>query len=142
MYASIKRSLKRNEQLNRVTLLLVSPPPPPPMLRQQQQQQQQQQQNTTSMMLKISHKAITKFATVGSNNAGTSAIFKLFQARPALLERRIKRPATAVTAAASFSSDADSSPNVSSRRSSTPGGNHSDINALAAARKSRRQLEK
>jgi hypothetical protein len=45
------------------------------------------------MMLKISHKAITKFAKV-PNNAGASAIFKLFQARPQLLEKRIKRPAS------------------------------------------------
>jgi hypothetical protein len=44
------------------------------------------------MMLKISHKAIMKFAMV-PNNAGASAIFKLFQARPALLEKRLKRPA-------------------------------------------------
>jgi hypothetical protein len=38
------------------------------------------------MMLKIAHKAIAKFSMV-PNNAGASAIFKLFQARPALLEK-------------------------------------------------------
>jgi hypothetical protein len=79
-YASIKNSLIRNRQLNRANLLLAPPPP------------QQQQRNAGTMMLKISHKAITKFA-VAPDNAGASAIFKLFQARPALLEKRIKRPA-------------------------------------------------
>ena len=42
-------------------------------------------------MLKISHKAIAENAKVRSN-AGASAIFKLFTARPALLEKRINRP--------------------------------------------------
>jgi hypothetical protein len=70
-----------NQQLNRVVLLLIPPPPT--------------QQHATSMVLKISHKVITKFATVGSSNAGASAMFKLFQARPALLEKRIKQPAVA-----------------------------------------------
>jgi hypothetical protein len=53
------------------------------------------------MMLKISHKAITKLAAVGNRNnaTGASAIFKLFQARPALLEKRIKRPPAATAAA-------------------------------------------
>jgi hypothetical protein len=81
-YAIIENSLKRNKQLNRAALLLVPPPP-----------QQQQHEHTTSSikMLKISHKAIAEFAVV-ANHAGASAIFKLFQARPALLEKRIKRP--------------------------------------------------
>jgi hypothetical protein len=48
-------------------------------------------------MLKISRKAITKFAKVCSSYAGASAIFKLFQARPALLENRIKRPPAGAT---------------------------------------------
>lgn len=70
--------LTRNRSLNQVGLLLAPPPQP-----------------TTSMMfLKIWHKAIVKFAMV-PNNAGCSAIYKLFQARPALLEKRIKRPAPA-----------------------------------------------
>jgi hypothetical protein len=83
VYASIKNSLIRNRQLNRVNLLLAPPP-----------QQQQQQRNAGTMMLKLWHKAVTKFAMV-PNNAGASAIFTLFQARPALLEMRIKRPASA-----------------------------------------------
>jgi hypothetical protein len=81
-YASIKNSLIRNRLLNRVNLLLAPPP---------SQQQHQQQRNAATMMLKSWHKAITKFAKV-PNNAGASAIFKLFQARPQLLEKRIKRP--------------------------------------------------
>jgi hypothetical protein len=47
------------------------------------------------IMLKVWHKAITKFALVVPNNAGASAIFKLFKARPQLLEKRIKRPVDA-----------------------------------------------
>jgi Leucine Rich repeat len=95
-YASIKNSLTRNQQLNRVTLL-VSPPPP-----LQQQQQHQKHAITNMMMLQISHRAIAHFATkVVPDCAGTSAIFKLFQARPALLEkRRLKRPITSTAAAA------------------------------------------
>jgi hypothetical protein len=111
--ASIQNSLARNPQLNRVALLLVPlplppPPPPPPLL--QRQQQQQQQQHATSMMLKISHKVITKFATV-PNIAGASAIFKLFAARRQLLEKRTKRPtatAVAATTATGSSNDAGS----------------------------------
>jgi hypothetical protein len=49
------------------------------------------------MMLKIYHRAITKFANV-PQKAGASAMFKLFQARPALLEKRLKRPAVAPAA--------------------------------------------
>jgi Leucine Rich repeat len=56
----------RNQQLNHVNLLLAP--------QQQQQQQQQLQRNAGTMMLKISHKAIAKFATV-PYNAGASAIF-------------------------------------------------------------------
>jgi hypothetical protein len=51
------------------------------------------------MTLKSYHKAITKFATV-PNNAGASVIFKLFTARPQLLEKRLKRPAALALAAA------------------------------------------
>jgi hypothetical protein len=64
----------RNQQLNRVGLLLVAPPP------------LQRQQHAISMMRKISYKVITEFATV-PNHSGASAIFKLFQVRPALLEK-------------------------------------------------------
>jgi Leucine Rich repeat len=88
--SSINNSLKRNQQLNRVTLLLVPPPPPRP------QQRQYYYHATTTMMLKTWHKAIAKFATVpNNNNAGASAIFKLFTSRPQLLEKRIQRPAAA-----------------------------------------------
>jgi hypothetical protein len=48
------------------------------------------------MLLKLSHKAIGKFAMV-PNNAGASAIFKLFQARPQLLEKRLKPPPPVAT---------------------------------------------
>jgi Leucine Rich repeat len=100
--ASIKNSLVRNQQLNHVNLLLLAPPPPPPPPPPPQQQQQQsrpQPGSATAMMPKISHTATAKFATV-PNNAGASAIFKLLQARPALLIKRIKRPTIAATAAA------------------------------------------
>jgi hypothetical protein len=67
-YTHIRSILKRNEQLNRVASLLAPPPP------------QQQQQQQPGIMPNVSHKAIAKFATVGFNNAGASAIFTLFQA--------------------------------------------------------------
>jgi hypothetical protein len=110
-FATIQNSLKRNQQLNRDALLLA--PPPPPLL--QRQQQRQQQQTTSSMMLKLSHKAISEFVKVGiDNHAGASAIFKLIQVRPALLEKRIKRrPPDASIAASSSSID---SSNDSNRR--------------------------
>jgi hypothetical protein len=121
--ASIENSLRRNQQLNRVALLLAPPPPPPPppprrTAQQQQQQQQQQLGNAappapiqqqqqqqqlnaaaTTMMLKISHKAISKFAMV-PNSTGASAIFKLFTARPQLLEKHLQRPPGAAATAA------------------------------------------
>jgi hypothetical protein len=86
-YASINNSLTRNQQLNRVNLLLAPPTP-------------HQRNDTTSSlipMLKTWHRAIAKFAMV-PDSAGASAIFKLFQARPALLEKRLKRPADGATA--------------------------------------------
>jgi hypothetical protein len=113
IYASIKCSLIRNHQVNRVALLLVPPPPTPHL-------QQQQQQHATGMMLKISHKAITKFATVGSNNAGTSAIFKLFQARPALLEKRIKRPSPAAAAATPSTTGGSYAPQQQNQQTAPP----------------------
>jgi hypothetical protein len=78
-------------------MLLFAPPPPLPQQQQQEQQQQQQQNHhhggvAAMIMRKTWHKAITKFALV-PNNAGSSAIFKLFTARPQLLEKRLKRPA-------------------------------------------------
>jgi Leucine Rich repeat len=108
MNACIKLSLIRNQQLNRVALLLV--PPPPPL------QRRQQQQHATSMMLKISHKAIAKFATVPNNATGASAIFKLLQARPALLEKRIKRPAAATATSSSLYNDDAGIPSGSNHR--------------------------
>jgi Leucine Rich repeat len=105
-YTSIKNSLTRNEQLNRLDALLSAPSQPPRQQQQQQQPAQQPQQqhhhhhhhrHAGTMMLKISHQAIIKFAAVGNNNnnnnaGGASAIFKLFTARPQLLEKRLKRP--------------------------------------------------
>jgi hypothetical protein len=85
--ATVGTSLTRNQQLNRVHLLLSLP------------QQQQQQRNSTIIMLKTGLKAIAKFAMV-HNNAGASAIFKLFTARPQLLEKRLRRPSAATTTAA------------------------------------------
>jgi hypothetical protein len=75
--------LIRNEQLNRVNLLL-SPPP-------RHQQQQHNHHGAAMIIFKAWHKAIVKFARV-PNYAGASAIFKLFTARPQLLEKRLKRP--------------------------------------------------
>jgi hypothetical protein len=96
--AIITNGLARNQQLNLVNLLLA---PLPLSLLQQQQQQQQQRTHAGTMMRKVSHKAIAKFANVLPRHAvGASAIFKLFQARPALLEKRIQRPPAAATAAA------------------------------------------
>jgi hypothetical protein len=95
---SIKNSLPRNQQLNRVNNLLSIPPPPPPLHRQQHA--------TSSMMLNISHKAITKLATV-RKNAGVIPIFTLLQTRPALLEKRITRPTTATAATAAISTEAE-----------------------------------
>jgi hypothetical protein len=95
LYASDVNSLTRNQHLNHVSLLLVPPPPQPP----PPPQQQQQQRNAGTMTLKSYHKAITKFATV-PNNAGASVIFKLFTARPQLLEKRLKRPAALAAAVA------------------------------------------
>jgi hypothetical protein len=54
MFASMKNSLLRNQQLNHVNLFLTPPPPP-------QQQQRQQERISGSVLLKISHKAITNF---------------------------------------------------------------------------------
>jgi Leucine Rich repeat len=97
-FASIQNSL------NNVALILVPlPPPPPPPPPPLQRRRRQQQHATSSMMLKISHRAVTKFAAVPNKNAGASAIFKLFTARPQLLKTRLQRLTTttgAVTAAA------------------------------------------
>jgi hypothetical protein len=62
--------------------------------------------NTSLFFIKTWHKAIAKFAKV-PNNAGASAIFKLLTARPQILEKRIKRPASAaaVSAAATVTDD-------------------------------------
>jgi Leucine Rich repeat len=114
--AHIRFCLNRNEQLNRVASLLLVPQSTLPPPRQQQQQQQhhhhQKTQYTTSssmMLIKISVRAIAKFAAV-TGNAGASAIFKLLQARPALLGKRsIKRPAPAAAAATTATAAAPAS---------------------------------
>jgi hypothetical protein len=116
--ARIQNSLMRNQQLNRVTSLLSVPPPPPAAAALQRQPHA-----TSSMMLKITHhQAIAKLtSTVGdcSNAVGASAIFKLqLQARPALLGKRIKQPASAAADAADA---AAVSANVASIRRSLDG---------------------
>jgi hypothetical protein len=69
------------------------------------------------MMLKTGHKANAKFANV-PDNAGASAIFKLFHSRPALLENRLMRPPTATTALNAIAvAVAVSSPDASSNES-------------------------
>jgi hypothetical protein len=61
-----------------------------------------------TMWIKTCHKAIAKVAmVVPKSNAGAGAIFKLFQTRPALLEKRIKRPAAAAQEEASPHDDDD-----------------------------------
>jgi hypothetical protein len=104
-YASIQSSLIRKEQLNRVALLLV----PPPL---------QRRQHATSTMLKTPHKAIAEFAMV-PNNAGASAIFKLFEVQPTLLEKRLKRPPPRVAAATTADAAAAASQQDCSTISST-----------------------
>jgi hypothetical protein len=91
------------------------------------------------MMLKISHKAIAKFANVDDgNNNGTSAIFKLFQVRPVLLEKRMKRPPTAASAATATGSVNDSRNDDSNRRRIEGGGNNDNINSFLVGQKRRR----
>jgi Leucine Rich repeat len=98
--STIINCLARNRQLNHVNLLLV------PLTLQHHHHQPPNNNDATAttttrttMWIKTCHKAIiAKFATV-PNNAGASAIFKLFTARPQLLEKRIKRPAVAAAAA-------------------------------------------
>jgi Ran GTPase-activating protein (RanGAP) involved in mRNA processing and transport len=99
LYLIIQNSLTRNRQLNRVAVLLTASPPPPPPPPQHWLQQRNDRTAASLMMLKTWHKAIAKLATV-PDNAGTSAIFKLFTARPQLLEKRLKRPVPVATAAA------------------------------------------
>jgi hypothetical protein len=84
--ASINNSMKCNEQMNhRVNVLLLAPSHPAAT------RPGSQIATRTLMMLKTWHnKAITKFAIV-LNNIGASAIFKLFTARPQLLENRLQR---------------------------------------------------
>jgi hypothetical protein len=135
-YATIMNSFKRNQQLNRLALILVPPPPPPPPPPPLQGQQRQRRHHhhhhhhATSIMLKISHQVITKFATAGNGNKNAGAserrVFFFFQTvpsppgtasqvRPALLKKtQIQRPAAAAAAAdaanSSFSNDAGCSP--------------------------------
>jgi hypothetical protein len=81
LYSSIKKSLLRNKQLNRVDLLLAPPPPV--------------QHDAAVMMFKTWHKTIMKLAVV-PKNAVASAIFKLVRDRPAFLENRIQGPSAAI----------------------------------------------
>jgi hypothetical protein len=100
--ANINHILKRNQQLNRVVDLLLAPPPPPPTWEHHQQNHRHHHHHRVALlMLKIWHKAITKFANV-PNNAGTSAIFQLLTARPQVLEKRLQRPAVAAAMAAAI----------------------------------------
>jgi hypothetical protein len=85
MVTIVQNSLARNEQLNRLHLFLAPQPSPPP------------QPGSTLLMMKLSHKIIIKFAMV-PNNAGASAIFKLYRSRPALLEKRLLSRQAAVAA--------------------------------------------
>jgi hypothetical protein len=96
LFASTKNSLTRNRELNNVGLLLTPPPSrqPPP------------RPGSSLLLLKVHHEGIAEYAKVAHNNAGASAIFKLFTARPQLLEKRLQRPAAASTAAAVVASDA------------------------------------
>jgi Leucine Rich repeat len=82
----------RHKCFNHVNLLLA------PLLPDHHQQQQNYE--TTTMMLKTCHRAIAKFAMNGPRgiNSGASAIYKLFQARPQLLEKRLRRSSAAVAA--------------------------------------------
>jgi Leucine Rich repeat len=117
MDASIMHSLTRNKQLNRVNDLFLVPRPPLPPL-----ERRRHRHATSSMMLKISHKAIAKLAATVPDNAGASAVFKLFQVRPALLEKRIKRPpaAAAAIAAAATAGSVNDAGNDNNRRPLLP----------------------
>jgi hypothetical protein len=86
----------RNKSLNQATLLLA----PLPRCNTRDHHQQQQNYEMTTMMLKTCHRAIAKFAKNGPRgiNSGASAIYKLFQARPQLLEKRLRRSSAAVAA--------------------------------------------
>jgi Leucine Rich repeat len=118
MYATITNSLIRNQQLNRVNLLLA-----PLTL----QHHHQPPTGTTTFWIKTCHKAIAKFANkVIPNNAGASAIFKLFQARPQLLEKRLKR-----SSAATGSNRDSSSRNAGNTDSNKRGGGGGGDNVCA-----------
>jgi hypothetical protein len=93
-YARIKNTLARNQQLNRVDLLLLAK-----LAQQQQQRSSNSSRPVGTMLLKTWNKAIAKFAAI-HNNAGASAIFNLFTARPAILEKRLTRRPAATAAAA------------------------------------------
>jgi hypothetical protein len=112
LLAIIRDSLTRNQQLNRVSLLMDARSPPRQQQNQEQQQQQKQQQQQeqqqrhvgTIMLRSRYKKAVAKFAIV-PDNAGSRAMFKLFTARPQLLEKRIQLSAAAMSASASVCGD-------------------------------------
>jgi Leucine Rich repeat len=98
-FSVINASLMRNQQMNRVDLVLA----PPPSLQQQQR----------TRMVKVSHMAIAKFAAATAIPAvddniiaavsAANALFKLLQGQPALLEKRLPQrtpPTITATAAA------------------------------------------
>jgi hypothetical protein len=93
----VQNSLKRNQQLNRVNLLLAPPATQP----------HRQQRIAATMMLKLWHKAIIKLTSIPISEftASPSAIFKLLTAHPPQrLAKFLQRPTTATdpaTAAAS-----------------------------------------
>jgi hypothetical protein len=108
----IANCLVRNKCLKNVDLLLSTPPPRPrpaamppvPEAQRPPRQQQQPRSNgstttttttttaTAAVGMKTCHEAIAhRFAKIPSQ-AGASAIFKLLQARPGLLEKRLPRP--------------------------------------------------
>jgi hypothetical protein len=95
--ARINFCLTRNRQLNLVNLLLA---PPPPSQHHHHQQQQHWNAAATRLMLTVSHKTITKF--------------KLFAARPQILEKRVQRPAPATVVAGAAVSPAGTSTSNSS----------------------------
>jgi hypothetical protein len=113
MLSTINIACARNKCLAHADLLLLPPLPLPPLSQQQQPQQplsnsgsnissSSNSSSAKTMWMKTCHKAIAQFSNVLPNNnaAGASAIFKLLQARPALLEKRLPAPNVATVAAA------------------------------------------
>jgi Leucine Rich repeat len=79
----------------------------------------------TTMWRKTCHKAIAKFA----QEAGASAIFKLFRTRPALLEKRLERPPSAAAVAAAAAAAAVTDATIAAAVSH-PGGDYSNSSMM------------